>query len=198
MPSNRNTCLDCNAEISHDAKRCKSCAMRLRHAESRSDLVPPNPSGKCFCGCGGITPIADATRRRKGYVKGEHVRWIQGHQTRKPRPDTGGAQYTVEDRGYETSCWIWQGGINQDGYAMISRLDGKRQVRAHRVLYEKHVGPIPDGAVLDHLCRVRCCVNPAHLEPVTVGENINRGVWPNGRGFAYKHRPSSRQTRTSR
>ena len=49
---------------------------------------------------------------------------------------------------------------------------------AHRVAYEALIGPIPKGLCLDHLCRVRYCVNPAHLEPVTVRENVLRGISP--------------------
>jgi hypothetical protein len=61
--------------------------------------------------------------------------------------------------------------------------DGKVRL-AHRVIYEYLVGPIPDGLSIDHLCRVRHCVNPAHLEPVTHRENVLRGQAPtavNGR-----------------
>ncbi|MDQ1426633.1 MAG: hypothetical protein QOK39_109 [Acidimicrobiaceae bacterium] len=47
-------------------------------------------------------------------------------------------------------------------------------VWVHRWSYEQLVGPIPDGLVLDHLCRVTACVNPAHLEPVTLAENFRR------------------------
>lgn len=53
--------------------------------------------------------------------------------------------------------------------------NGKNR-RAHRVAFELLVGPIPEGQTLDHLCRVRACVNPAHLEPVPVRENLLRGV----------------------
>src|SRR5690606_26252710 len=60
-----------------------------------------------------------------------------------------------------------------DGYGRI--VVGGKQRPAHRVSYEHFVGPIPDGLLLDHLCRVRCCINPAHLEPVTSGENTRRG-----------------------
>jgi hypothetical protein len=61
------------------------------------------------------------------------------------------------------------------GYGHIGTRDGGH-VQAHRLSYEIHKGPIPDGLVIDHLCRVRACVNPEHLEPVTHHENIARGI----------------------
>lgn len=69
-------------------------------------------------------------------------------------------------------CWEWNGCRGTDGYGQIR--DGKSRVRAHRVAYELLVGPIPDGLFIDHLCRVRHCVNPDHLEPVTHKENMRR------------------------
>lgn len=54
------------------------------------------------------------------------------------------------------------------------RFNGEKQL-AHRLAYEFIRGPIPDGLQLDHLCRVRRCVNPAHLEPVSQRENLIRG-----------------------
>ena len=75
-----------------------------------------------------------------------------------------------------SGCWLWLEGLNDSGYAKF--WDGSKQVRAHRYAYEHFIGPIPNGLTLDHLCRVRCCVNPAHLEPVTVTENVMRGFSP--------------------
>jgi hypothetical protein len=71
------------------------------------------------------------------------------------------------------SCWNWTG----DKVFGYGRMNIKRKtVRAHRFGYELLVGPIPDGLVIDHLCRNRACVNPAHLEPVTNRVNVLRGV----------------------
>lgn len=74
-------------------------------------------------------------------------------------------------------CWTWIGGTFTEGYGAFSPAAGRR-VRAHRYAYELVVGPIPEGLVLDHLCRNILCVNPAHLEPVTSGENVLRGEGP--------------------
>jgi hypothetical protein len=74
-------------------------------------------------------------------------------------------------------CWTWTGAISSGtGYGGV-RYQG-RQLGAHRVVYELLVGVIPDGLQLDHLCRNRACVNPAHLEPVTGRVNVLRGISP--------------------
>lgn len=71
-------------------------------------------------------------------------------------------------------CWLWCGSIHANGYGKF-RFDGDIKY-AHRVAYVLFVGVIPDGLVIDHLCRKRSCVNPSHLEPVTRGENTRRGL----------------------
>lgn len=67
-------------------------------------------------------------------------------------------------------CWEWQGSFLPNGYG---RHKGKL---AHRASYELFVGPIPEGLVLDHLCRRTSCVRPDHVEAVTQQENIKRGI----------------------
>ena len=76
----------------------------------------------------------------------------------------------------ESGCWIFTGSINREGYGKIG-LGGRTQGvdRAHRVTYRHYKGDIPQGLELDHLCRVRSCCNPDHLEPVTRKENCRRG-----------------------
>ena len=76
---------------------------------------------------------------------------------------------------YPNSCWIWEGGTS-NGYG--SFFLGCRKVKAHRYSYEQLVGGIPEGLDIDHLCRIRRCVNPAHMEPVTRSENTRRGLLP--------------------
>jgi hypothetical protein len=75
----------------------------------------------------------------------------------------------------DVECWLWQGRLGTGtGYGQF--WTGEKQVGAHRWAYEFCVGAIPSGLDLDHLCRIRACVNPSHLEPVTRRENLLRGV----------------------
>lgn len=74
-----------------------------------------------------------------------------------------------------STCWFFveAGRENRNGYGRLY-WQGK-ELMAHRLSYEAHIGPIPEGLVLDHTCTNRCCINPAHLEPVTVKVNTHRG-----------------------
>lgn len=82
------------------------------------------------------------------------------------------------------TCWIWVGALDNNGYGKY-RL-GTKTFAAHRLAYIDANTHIDDRKVLDHLCRVRPCVNPAHLEPVTIGENVVRGVIARRRNMCVK------------
>lgn len=105
--------------------------------------------------------------KAKGWIAGEPVRFVKGHNRRIPRA------WTVEDRGYLTPCHIWQNGRTGSGYGAVRV--GDRTRPAHLVIWQELNGPKPTPH-LDHLCRVLLCVNPEHLEPVTVAGNTRRGL----------------------
>jgi hypothetical protein len=127
------------------------------------------PAGLCQCGaCGKPTQTIKKTDRARGRIKGEPSRYLRGHSTRKS------ARYVEVDTGWATPCWIWKLTKTHNGYGIEWDPTGKK-VRAHRRYYEARNGPIPVDLQLDHLCRIRACVNPDHLEPVTGAENVRRG-----------------------
>lgn len=76
-------------------------------------------------------------------------------------------------------CWLWTASTSHGyGTFFVEQVDGRnRFMGAHRWAYETLQGAVPEGLVLDHLCRVRACVNPLHLEPVTPKVNAERGEW---------------------
>lgn len=74
----------------------------------------------------------------------------------------------------ELGCLVWVGSCTRNGCGKIGREGRTRS--AHRYIYEKFVGPVPEGLELDHLCRNRKCILPSHLEPVTHAENMRRGL----------------------
>jgi|SRR5882762_3651907 len=87
-------------------------------------------------------------------------------------------KFVERDNGYKTSCWEWSGYINKKGYGEIYLGRNKQSALAHRFFYKLDKGEIPPGLQLDHLCRVRHCCNPNHLEPVTNAVNTRRGLLP--------------------
>lgn len=86
------------------------------------------------------------------------------------------ARFTAKCRFVEGGCWEWTASKTAGGYGRYSV--GYATFLAHRYAYQVVVGPIPGGLQLDHLCRNRACVNPAHLEPVTARQNTLRGQSP--------------------
>lgn len=134
----------------------------------------------CACGCGQDPGRYTRARKDRDVEAGHPRRFVPGHSGRSTRfTPKSDVPYREEDRGHDTPCWIWlRGRRGGTGYgALMLRRDGKDvNVLAHRHFYEMRNGSIPEGRVLDHLCRTRECVNPTHLEPVSPSENAARGA----------------------
>jgi hypothetical protein len=107
------------------------------------------------------------------YIGRREVAWRKSARTRmKPIQERLGDNIII--RGFTPhDCYIWQGATNGRGYGTISH-NGRRKY-VHRVTYELEHGPIPNGLMIDHLCRETLCCNPEHLEAVTNRENTLRG-----------------------
>lgn len=108
-----------------------------------------------------ITPCSiegcEKPAKRRGWCQTHYHNWRMRGDALLPRRPTLDSLInkngpTPEHRPDLGPCWIYLGGLNNGGYGR------------HTKVYEKHVGPVPAGHELDHLCRVRKCVNPAHLQ----------------------------------
>jgi hypothetical protein len=118
-----------------------------------------------------IVTVGENTRRRNLDLllpEMPHLRLAKRKLTLRERFD---AKWMCDDA---TGCWNWTAQINCGGYGCFSK-NGRLHL-AHRVAYELYQGAIPSGLFIDHLCRNRRCVNPAHLEPVTNQVNVDRGT----------------------
>lgn len=149
-----------NGVTVHCSRACYAATLRKRSS-------PPNkgkgiPATKPCAECGlPITGFPSEVARRKYCSADCTATAFLG------KPEKALQNYVVVGE-----CWEWQG-TRRGGYGRVKIL-GRLQ-EAHRASYEYHIGPIPAGLVIDHLCRNRACINPKHLEPVTGLENIRRG-----------------------
>ena len=138
-----------------------------------------NESGICHCGCEGQTALAKKTDSRRGWVRGEPIRFIHGHHVDPPAQERFWGM--VNKRGpywNGTRCWEWLASTKK-GYGYFY-LDYKI-VFAHRTSYEWAKGAIPTELQIDHLCRNHGCVRPSHLEAVTASVNVIRGYFSRGK-----------------
>lgn len=128
--------------------------------------------------------VGDCRKRHwaRGFCNKHYRRWEKHGD-----PLKGGRLETVVERFWSRvhkteTCWLWTGAVSSNGYGAFSTGsttdDSLKQVSAHRYVYELLKGAISDGLTIDHLCRVRNCVNPDHLEMVTQRENTRRGTSP--------------------
>lgn len=158
---------------------CAVCGEPARRRSKGDEILCKKHAPKRIC----LIDGCESLRYCRGWCTKHYNRWlIHGDPERGP--------LTAEERFWAKvekteDCWLWTGGLSTQGYGLISV--GLRGEYAHRFSYEVHVGAVPDGKQLDHLCRVRQCVNPAHLEPVTRRENILRGTAPTAINAAKTH-----------
>lgn len=117
---------------------------------------------QCACGCG--EPVTHPTRR-----------YAYGHLSQTVGTDATRFWGRVTRAG-PGDCWEWQGKRIEHGYGVFFLDVLRGEVMAYRYAWERLRGAIPEGLVIDHLCRNPSCVNPDHLEPVTNAENTRRGL----------------------
>lgn len=82
-------------------------------------------------------------------------------------------------------CWIWNGAVDAHGYGSI--LEKGKIKKSHRVSYIMFHGEIPKDVVIDHICKIKRCVNPLHLQVVTLGENTLLGDGPTAQNKRKTH-----------
>lgn len=118
-----------------------------------------------MCGCGQPTPIADETNARAHRVKGQHIRFIEGHFAKVAfAPAAERFWEKADTSGGSDACWPWRGFIDHNGYGKMNA--GGHKVFVHRFSYELRYGPIPDGLLVCHNCPDGDnphCVNPTHM-----------------------------------
>jgi len=120
----------------------------------------------------GICSVQDCSRQRfsRGWCQKHYNNWYRHGSPVRMRPNLEERFWAKVQKG--PGCWEWQGCLAR-GYGQL--WGTTKILLAHRFSYELLIGPIPEGLTIDHLCRNCRCVNPAHLEPVTLAENIRRG-----------------------
>lgn len=117
-------------------------------------------------------------KARKGLKAGTNDYWREWQRWRHNRkPLVDSIESFWKRVGKSDECWSWKGKIGKQGYGRCTvRIKGVIYQLPHRVAYTLLAGQVPLGLTLDHLCFNKLCVNPAHLEPVTIAENIYRAT----------------------
>lgn len=138
------------------------------------------PYGKCQCGCGEDAPISAAATKKTGREKGKPCRFVHGHNCRRDVLTRFREGIWVNE---QTGCWEWKKACTRAGYGLIG--SGRTLIYTHRLSYETHVGPIPEGHHVCHKCDNPKCCNPEHLFTGTDADNLG-DMRSKGRGHAFE------------
>lgn len=118
------------------------------------------------CDCGS-NHLADSNTLKRGLVTTCGCRGLNFTRRSVPLSERLASNITMEPN---SGCWLWMGPCSENLYGRTSTGRG-HGILTHRLVYEMHVGKIPRGMVLDHICKVTLCCNPAHLRPMGSHEN---------------------------
>jgi hypothetical protein len=134
-------------------------ARRMEDLVQPFSPLEPIPYGYCHCRCGGLTTIAKKNDPHKGWIKGEPIRFIGGHNMRKELATTFWSQ--VDRTTTPDGCWLFTGDRTPEGYGRIW-VNGKTRL-AHHIVLEFAGRVVPDGLQVNHLCDNPPCVRLDHL-----------------------------------
>jgi hypothetical protein len=161
------------------AGRCANSPGRGHHLVGGSDVPKGTPGSRPVCSIDGCATPSIA----RGWCAKHYDRWRNhGHPTRPTQAEAKEAQRAAAIDRFWTMvdvpddplrCWIWTGARDAKGYGRFNLVGSV--VYTHRLAYELCLGPIRSGLTLDHLCRTPPCLNPVHLDPVSIAENVRRG-----------------------